>query len=324
MAAQQDLSLNEKCSRYGAAQSIASVISLNKKFGENVALSDISFDIQAGQVLAVLGANGAGKTTLLKIFLGQLQADSGAVRFGAYQPGDAGMKQQCGAMLQVAALPDNLKVKEHIELFSSYYYQTLPYSELIAYAGLEHLQHRYTKSLSGGEKQRLLFALSICGAPKILFLDEPSVAMDIDARQGLWAAISALKQRGTAVVLTTHYLEEADALADELLFLQEGKVAYSASIEQAKSQLGSSLIRFIDTGTSLDFLSVPGVVNVTREGPFTELHSKQVCETLRALLQHQLPLEQLSVRRPSLEQVFNYLSKKENGVLPLVDRGAAA
>jgi ABC-2 type transport system ATP-binding protein len=152
----------------------ASIRGVSKVFAGQQALNGIDLDIKSSQVLAILGANGAGKTTLINILLGRLEADSGDIRVLSNMPGSLPVKQQTGAMLQVSALPDTLKVKEHIQLFQSYYPNPMPYHQVIEYAGLESLQNRYSKKLSGGEKQRLLFALSICGNPKLLFLDEPS------------------------------------------------------------------------------------------------------------------------------------------------------
>ncbi|WP_370981123.1 ABC transporter ATP-binding protein [Agaribacterium sp. ZY112] len=286
----------------GASEPVAVIKGLNKTFAGKVALNDINFTIRPGQVLAILGANGAGKTTLINGLLGRLSLDSGRIRIFGEKPGSLVVKRQTGALLQVASLPDTLKVKEHIQLFQSYYPKPMPYDEVIAYAGLEGLQERYSKKLSGGEKQRLLFALSICGNPKLLFLDEPSVAMDVSARQSLWSAIRKLKQQGAAIVLTSHYLEEADSLADEVLLLKEGKIIQHGTAEEIKASVSSSLIRFLNPDEDIDFYGFVDVVSVAQRGKYISLQSRNTNKTLLSLLAAQPELKELTVSQAGLEQ----------------------
>ena len=144
-----------------------------------------------------------------------------------------------GAMLQAASMPETLKVKEHVDLFSTYYPRPLKIADTLARAGLERLQNRYYSDLSGGEQRRLLFALAICGDPDLLFLDEPTTGLDIEARRGMWAQIRALRSAGKTVLLTTHYLEEADQLADRIVVLKRGKIAADGTPAEVK-RLGNS------------------------------------------------------------------------------------
>jgi ABC-2 type transport system ATP-binding protein len=224
---------------------IACVRVLNKTFNKKSALTQIDLNINSGEVVAILGSNGAGKTTLINILLGRMAADSGDVSVFGQQPRAKQVRRQTGALLQVANLPETLKIKEHIQLFQSYYPEPMDYQQVIEYAGLEALQNRFSKKLSGGEKQRLLFALAICGNPKLLFLDEPSVGMDIQARQSLWKAIRDLRAQGTAIVLTTHYLEEADSLADQIVLLKDGKIVAQGTNQEIKAKMSGSVIQFI-------------------------------------------------------------------------------
>lgn len=287
---------------------IASAYGLSKSFAGKKALDNIDLEIKSGQVFAILGANGAGKTTLINILLGRLDADSGAVSVFGVKAGSLQAKRQAGAMLQVANLPETLKIKEHIQLFQSYYPHPMDYQQVIHYAGLQDLQNRYSKKLSGGEKQRLLFALSICGNPKLLFLDEPSVGMDVEARQGLWQAIRDLRSAGTGIVLTTHYLEEADNLADDIVLIKQGTIIRRGSNEQIKASISHTTIRFISNGKPEIFQPLPSVVSVQPSGKFIQLHTDDVNRTLTALLTTYPNLQDLTVSSAGLEQAFLQLN----------------
>jgi ABC-2 type transport system ATP-binding protein len=287
---------------------IASAYGLTKSFAGKKALDNIDLEIKSGQVFAILGANGAGKTTLINILLGRLNADSGEVSVFGVKAGSLQAKRQAGAMLQVANLPETLKIKEHIHLFQSYYPRPMDYQKVISYAGLQDIQNRYSKKLSGGEKQRLLFALSICGNPKLLFLDEPSVGMDVEARHGLWQAIRDLKAAGTGIVLTTHYLEEADNLADEIVLIKEGKVIRQGSSEAIKASISHTTIRFNYNEKPEAFAQLPGVVSVQPSGKFIQLHSQNVNQTLLALLSAHPNLQDLTVSSAGLEEAFLQLN----------------
>lgn len=288
---------------------IASAYGLTKSFAGKRALDNIDLEIKSGHVLAILGANGAGKTTLINILLGRLNADSGDVSVFAVKPGSLQAKRQAGAMLQVANLPETLKIKEHIQLFQSYYPHPMDYQQVISYAGLQDIQNRYSKKLSGGEKQRLLFALSICGNPKLLFLDEPSVGMDVEARQGLWQAIRDLRAKGTGIVLTTHYLEEADNLADEIVLLKQGQIIRRGSSDEIKASISHTTIRFSSTEKPSKFELFPAVESVQRIGKFIQLQTGNTNQTLPALLSAYPNLPDLTISSAGLEEAFLQLNR---------------
>lgn len=292
----------------GHSSLIASAYGLTKSFAGKKALDNIDLEIQSGQVFAILGANGAGKTTLINILLGRLNPDSGDVCVFGVKAGSLQAKRQAGAMLQVANLPETIKIKEHIQLFQSYYPHPMDYQKVIHYAGLQDMQNRYSKKLSGGEKQRLLFALSICGNPKLLFLDEPSVGMDVEARQGLWQAIRDLKAAGTGIVLTTHYLEEADKLADEIALLKQGKIIKRGSSDQIKASISHTAIRFISSEKPEIFTQLPSVVSAQPSGRFIQLNTDNVNLTLLALLSAFPNLQDLTVSTAGLEEAFIQLN----------------
>lgn len=288
---------------------VASLNNVNKTFANQLALKDLKLHINANEVLAILGSNGAGKTTLINILLGRLQPDSGEVSIFGQIPGSAGAKGLTGAMLQVANLPETLKIKEHIKLFQSYYSQPMDYQQVLEYAGLSKMENRYSRKLSGGEKQRLLFALSICGNPKLLFLDEPSVGMDVEARQGLWQAIGDLKAQGTAIVLTTHYLPEAESLADQIVLLKEGEIIKRGNSDSFKASVSHKLLRFCSAQFHPEFFTLPAVVSLKQSGKYTNIQSNNVNCTLQALLNQFPQVEDLTVTGAGLEEAFMQLNQ---------------
>jgi len=203
----------------------ARLANVTKRFGTTTALDDLSFSIEPGELVALLGPNGAGKTTAVRLLLGLCSPDSGVARVFGADPRDASNRIRTGAMLQVARVPETLRVREHIELFASYYPAPLPLQNVVEAAGLEGIEKKKFGDLSGGQKQRLLFGLAICGDPDFIALDEPTVGLDVEARRALWKQIRAFVARGKSVLLTTHYLDEADALADRVIVIDKGHIA---------------------------------------------------------------------------------------------------
>jgi ABC-2 type transport system ATP-binding protein len=212
----------------------AQLLSVTKRFGTTVALNDVSLSIEPGELVAMLGPNGAGKTTAVRLLLGLTTPDSGIARVFGANPRDAANRIRTGAMLQVARVPETLRVREHIHLFSSYYPHPMPIDEVIAAAGLEGLDKKLFGELSGGQKQRVLFAIAICGNPDLIALDEPTVGLDVEARRGLWKQIRAFVARGKSVLLTTHYLDEADALANRVIVIDRGKIVAEGTPAEIK------------------------------------------------------------------------------------------
>ena len=202
----------------------ASLERVSKNYGDVPALRNVDFAVRPGEVVALLGPNGAGKTTAVKLLLGLMPPNAGRVRVLGRDPTNPENRIRTGTMLQIGRVPETLRVREHIDLFASYYPNPLPVKEVVAAAGLEKFVDRKFGDLSGGQRQRVLFALAICGDPDLLLLDEPTVGLDVEARRALWDEIRNLVDRGKTVLLTTHYLEEADALADRIAVIHQGKI----------------------------------------------------------------------------------------------------
>jgi ABC-2 type transport system ATP-binding protein len=194
-----------------------------KQYGGLVALDGVDLEVRAGEVLAVLGANGAGKTTALGLLTGRIAPDGGEVRLFGGDPRDAVQRRGIGVMLQETSLPDTLRVSEHVRLFSSYYPSPRPLAETLMLAGIADLARRNYGELSGGQQRRVQFALAICGRAPLVFVDEPSTGLDVESRRNLWAVLRQLHAEGAGIVLTTHYLEEADALAQRVVVLANGR-----------------------------------------------------------------------------------------------------
>jgi len=206
-----------------------------KRYREIEALRGVNLKIERGELVALLGPNGAGKTTAVRILLGLTTPTSGKAAIFGQDPASQAAKLRRGALLQVGKVPETLRVREHIELFSSYYPKPLPFAETIAAAGLTGVEKRLFGELSGGQKQRVLFALAICGNPELLFLDEPTVGLDVEARRALWGRIRAFVARGGSVLLTTHYLEEADALANRIAVIDGGRIVAEGTPAEIKA-----------------------------------------------------------------------------------------
>jgi len=300
-----------------AHHTIASIKQVCKSFDDKQVLSDISLELNQAEVLSVLGPNGAGKTTLINTMLGRLSLDSGEISLFGHPPGSMLVKRQTGAMLQVSGLPDMSTIKEHITLFQSYYAHPMDYEQVMIFSGLKEIENQYSKTLSGGQKQRLLFALAICGNPKLLFLDEPTVGMDIAARKSLWQAIESLKEQGTSILLTTHYLEEADQLSDRIIMLNRGKIVREGTPEEIKSQINTKKIRF---SSSVDISSLSALKTVIKVSQYSnsknyyELESACAEKTMKEIFEKQLQVNDLTIIGAALEDAFEIINNQESTV----------
>ncbi len=285
-------------------EKIASLTGVTKKYGAVTALNNLSLNVRAGELLAVLGPNGAGKTTAIRLLLGLSRPDHGEVRVFGGDPTQHSSRTRVGAMLQVAKVPETLKVKEHIALFRHYYPNPLPFTQIIESAGLEGLEDRLFGALSGGQKQRLLFALAICGNPSLIFLDEPTAGLDINTRHLIWQKIRSLVKQGRTVVLTTHYLEEVDALSDRVVVLNRGNIVAQGTSAEIKAQTSQRKISCV-TRLSIDSISsIANVNNVSLQNERVEIRTSEAEFVLRELFARDPLLHGLELSNSSLEEAF--------------------
>ena len=285
---------------------------VGKRYGSAPALTRLNLQARRGELLALLGPNGAGKTTAISLMLGLLPPSEGQVRIFGRDPRDSAARAHLGAMLQESDLPATLKVRELVELFSSFYARPLPVGRVLELAGLTREANKLSARLSGGQRRRLAFALAICGDPELLFLDEPTTAMDTGSRAAFWEAIEEFKARGKTIILTTHYLEEAERVADRVAVIAEGHLIAEGSPGAIKARVETSRVHFRSNLGLAQLQALPGVTRVEVDGAGATLHTK----TPEALLAHVfgqgVELADLSVSRASLEEAFLSLTSKSS------------
>jgi len=277
----------------------------SKHYGKTLALDRLDLELHAGQVLALLGPNGAGKSTAIGLLLGLQSPDAGHVELFGLPPRSLQARRRTGVMLQTAGIPDTLKVHELVALARSYYPQPRGLDECLALAGLEPVRQRRYGQLSGGQQRRVQFAMAICGRPQLLFLDEPTTGLDIDARQALWRAIHELAAQGCAVLLTTHYLEEAEALADQVMVIDHGRLLAQGSVEDMRARVAQRRIGCASSLSPALVSAWPGVqeARVGADGRL-QVIAAQAEPVVRRLLAEDPALSQLEVRRAGLADAF--------------------
>jgi ABC-2 type transport system ATP-binding protein len=290
---------------------VAELAGVTQRYGSVTALDRLDLAVRPGELLALLGPNGAGKSTSIAVLLGLVRPQSGQARLFGRDPQQVDARRRIGVMLQSAVLPPTLRVGELLRLTASYYPSPRPLAESAALAGVDDLLTRPYGKLSGGQQRRVQFALALCGRPDLLFLDEPTVGMDIEARQKLWAAIRELVRQGCAVVLTTHYLEEAEALARRVVVIGQGKVITEGSVDDLRGRVGMTRIRCL---SDLDADAIAGWAHVAaaqREEGRLVITTAAAESVLRRLLDADAALSELEVRRAGLAEAFVELSRQE-------------
>ncbi|AKS41320.1 ABC transporter ATP-binding protein [Wenzhouxiangella marina] len=285
----------------------ASVIELNEVshvYRGPKALDSVDLSLRAGQVTALLGPNGAGKTTLIHLLLGLLPVQSGRIRVLGQSPAAAARSGQWGAMLQSSGVQDTLTVSELLQLFGSLYVDPAPARGLIEEAGLGGLEHRRFAALSGGQKQRVLFALALVGRPRLLILDEPTTGLDPVARRGMWQAIERRRAEGLSILLCTHYLDEAEILADQVVVLNKGRILAKGSVDDIKARMPNAQIQAASSLPEARIAALPGVQRVESTDRRWNVLSADASATLRAWLSADPGLHDLDVRSADLETAF--------------------
>lgn len=275
---------------------------LRKTFRDLVAVDDLDLVVPAGQILALLGPNGAGKSTTTDMILGLTTPDAGEVRVFGQAPRAAIARGQVGAMLQQGALLADASVRSVLRTMHTLHTHPLPLDEVIERARLSALLRSRTNALSGGEAQRVRFALAILPDPELLLLDEPTVGMDPDARRHFWTTMTELTASGDrTVVFATHYLDEADEFADRVVVLDRGRIVADGTGSEIKATVGGRVVTF--SGAPRDYATIPGVRTAERHGQRVELVCSDSDAALRALLAHS-DVTDVEVTAPRLEDAF--------------------
>ncbi len=269
---------------------------LRKSYGEHEALRGVSFEIRKGEVFSLLGPNGAGKTTTIEILEGYRRRDAGTVSVLGSDPLHAPRewRGRIGVVLQSSAMYENLSVRESLALFAGYYEQPRPVDEVIAVVGLQEKTYALVRKLSGGQRRRLDFGLALVGDPELIFLDEPTTGFDPAARRAAWETIRSLRKLGKTILLTTHYLDEAEQLSDRVAVLREGRIVATGTPAEL-TRTPETEIRYREDGREV----------VMR----TEEPTRVLAELTARAVAHGEELEGLEVRRPSLEEVYLELTE---------------
>jgi ABC-2 type transport system ATP-binding protein len=294
---------------------IATFDGVTRRYGHVTAVDGLWLQIQRGQTVALLGPNGAGKTTTVELLLGLASPDAGVVGLFGGPPADAVAAGRVGAMLQDAGLPQWARVAELIGLVRSLYPDPLSVAEVLRLADLEPLAQRQVQRLSGGQRQRVRLALALAGNPELLVLDEPTAALDVDARRSFWERVRAYVSAGRSVLFATHRLEEADAVADRVVVISGGRLLADGTPEQVKAQAaGRSTISVAADGVSRDLLeNLPAVETVRQDRGRLTLSTSDPDATIRALLQQAPQVRGLEVTRAGMEEAFLQLTHQQGG-----------
>ncbi len=288
-----------------AASSIVARLSgVAKAYAGRPVLKDFDFALQAGSVTALLGPNGAGKSTVAGLITGRLAADAGEIKLFDLDPRDPEARARMGVMLQAAGLPDSLSVSEAIALQAGYFKRRLKTKDVLEQAGLTALAKRRCDKLSGGEQRRVHFALAIAGAPDFLVLDEPTTGFDAEARRAMWRTVRAKANDGAGILLATHHMDEAEALADRIVVIAEGRIIADGPPATIRAKVAGSTIRFRTTLASAHLKALPAVSKVDQVGADTALLSTDARVTLEALFSADPSLTQFEVAAASLEDAL--------------------
>ncbi|MFI6427162.1 ABC transporter ATP-binding protein [Promicromonospora sp. NPDC050880] len=270
--------------------SAVEVSGVTRRFGDVVALDDVSLEVGEGELVGLLGPNGAGKSTLLSLVSGQRRPDTGVVRLHGHDPRDARARTVLGLTPQETGLPATLRVREVVDFVGGHYPHPVPTDELLEQFGLADLGRRQTGSLSGGQKRRLAVALSLVGRPRVVLLDEPTTGLDVSGRTALWDAIREYHAGGGTVLLTSHYLEEVQALAERVVVIDRGTVLADDSLENILGRVGVRRVQLTDaTGARQEHL-------VADSDAF-----------VRDLVRSGAEFRDLEIRGASLEEAFGQL-----------------
>jgi ABC-2 type transport system ATP-binding protein len=280
---------------------LARAVEVSRRYGDVLALDRLSLDVTAGELVGLLGPNGAGKSTLVSLLTGLRRPTAGRVELDGGDPRDPARRRRLGVTPQETGLPASLRVGEVVDFVRAHFPDPLGRDPLLDRFGLLDLVKRQTGGLSGGQKRRLAVALAFAGRPRIVFLDEPSTGLDVAARRALWDGIQAFHAEGGTVVLTSHYLEEVEALAQRVVVIGHGRVLADDSVRAVRNMVA---IRRVSLTGDVPLPDLPGVVGVERDGTRTHLLTPDADRLVRDLVRAHVPFSDLEVRPTSLEEAF--------------------
>ncbi len=292
---------------------VVDVRDVTRTFGPVTALDSVSLTVEPGEMVGLLGPNGAGKTTLLSLLAGLRRPDSGTVRLFGGDPRDPASRVALGTTPQETGLPEPLRVGEVVDLVSRHFPDPMPAGELLERFGLGEMLRRQTGSLSGGQKRRLAVALALVGRPRLVLLDEPTTGLDVEARHELWTALRSFHTEGATIVVTSHYLEEIEALAERVVVVGQGRVIADDSLSRILATVARRkvLVRLPDEAAGRELAAaLPAVSAPTREGDRLAFLAADAEELVRRLVRADLAFSDLEVRGASLEEAFITLTKE--------------
>jgi len=276
-----------------------------RRFGDATALDGVDLRLEDREILALLGPNGAGKTTLVAILLGLRRPDAGEARLYGRNPRDPGARTRIGAALQDARFPGTLRVAEVVDLVRAHFSDPLPRDDLLERFGLTEVAHRQAGGLSGGQRRRLAVALAFAGRPSAVFLDEPSAGLDPEARHGLWDEIRGFAHAGGSVLLTTHHLDEAEALASRVAVIDHGRLVATGTVGEIRQGAGQTRVRF----RAARLPSLTAAVRVETGPDAVTVYTHDATALLEELTAHGVRPEGLEVTPVSLEEAFLRLTE---------------
>ena len=287
---------------------------VTKNYGAVRAVNGIDLEIGRGETVALLGPNGAGKTTTINMLLGLLTPTSGSVEIFGRSPAEAVRQSRVGAMMQEGKLMPGVRVGELLDFVCSLHPSPLPKDKVLELADLAGLEKRRVDRLSGGQTQRVRFALAIAGSPQLLVLDEPTEAMDVEARRQFWTSMRAYAAEGHTVLFATHYLEEAQMFASRLVIIAEGRTIVDGTVPEIAARYGQPQVSFtLEQEVAGGFERLPGVERSEVVGERVTLHTRDADATVRALAASQVPWKEMTVKTNDLEEIFISLVHQEKG-----------
>lgn len=290
---------------------LATADSVTKAFGDSTALESVSLEIHQGESVGLLGPNGAGKSTLISLFCGLRRPDSGTVTLFGGSPGNPASRLRLGITPQATAVPQTLRVAEAVDFVAAHYPDPVPTSQLLSDFGLEATARKQCGGLSGGQQRRLLVALALVGRPELIILDEPTTGLDVDARETLWRSLREYRRSGGTLLITSHYLEEIQALSGRVVVMDRGTVIADGTVDQIRSRVAVSKVSFRTSLPPSSFASFQATDLTADDDGRLTIVTHDADATVRELVRSSLPFSQLEVRGASLEEAFLALTSQE-------------